>query len=179
MTAARPRLAPVLVRPVDVADVPTVVAIQIEAWRAAYAGIIPAGYLRAMSAAEREGRHLDRLRNPAPGASYLVAERDGRIVGMGACGPARDDDLDPATTGEIYALYADPTAWSTGVGAALMRTCEATLRDAGFSRLTLWVLAGNVRGRTFYERRGMRPDGTEQVLDLGAPVLEVRYAADL
>jgi GNAT superfamily N-acetyltransferase len=132
-----------------------------------------------MSAAERESRHLARLRDPAHGASYLLAERDGRIVGMASAGPSRDDDADAESTGEIYALYAAPGAWSTGVGSALMTALVEALRIAGFRRLTLWVLADNRRGRTFYERWGMRPDGSTKVLDLGAPVEEVRYVLDL
>ena len=153
--------------------------LQVASWREAYAGIIPAGYLAAMSAAEREQRHLARVTDPEPRAAYLLAERDGRIVGMTNVGPARDDDLDRSATGEIRAMYADPTAWSSGVGAALMQAALAHLTASGFSRVTLWVLEGNARARRFYERWGFGLDGTRQVVELGAPVAEVRYTLDL
>jgi len=179
MTAARPRLAPPTVRPVEVADIAEVVALQVAAWRGAYGGIIPDDYLRAMSAAEREGRHFERMRDHARGASYLLAERDGEVVGMASAGPARDDDLDAETVGEIYALYAAPSAWSTGVGSALMDECTAQLREAGYLHVSLWVLADNTRGRRFYEHRGMHTDGGVKVLDFGTAVAEVRYAMDL
>lgn len=179
MTAARPRLAAPVVRPVRAGDVPGVVALQVAAWRAAYAGIIPTGYLRAMSAAERESRHLERLRNPAPGSVYLLAERGDELAGMAAAGPVRDSDLDPQRIGEVYAMYAAPAAWSTGVGTALMTACVTSLRDSGFERATLWVLERNRRGRAFYERCGWWPEGATQVLDLGGPVREVRYGTDL
>ena len=178
MTAARPRLPPVVVRAVTPDDVPAVVKVQVASWRAAYAGIIPDGYLRAMSAAERESRHLARLRQAERGSAYLLAERDGEVVGMAFAGAARDDDLD-ATVGEVYALYAVPHAWSTGVGGALMAACVDALRAAGFRRAVLWMLSANDRARRFYERWGFAPDGATKVEDLGAPVTQTRYAADL
>ena len=160
-------------------DVAAVTRLQVASWRAAYAGIIPAGYLAAMSAAEREQRHLARVRDPEPRARYLLAERDGSVVGMAEVGPTRDDDLDPVTTGEVRAMYAEPGAWSTGVGTALMRACLEHLAAAGFHCVTLWVLEDNARARAFYERWGFRADGGRQVVDLGAPVAEVRYILDL
>lgn len=173
------RLPPALVRPVTPADVPSVVALQIASWRAAYAGIIPDDYLRAMSTAEREGRHLERLRRAGPRSAYLLAERAGSVVGMALTGPVRDADLDPEQVGEVQALYAAPDAWSTGVGAALMDSCLDHLRCAGFARVALWVLERNGRARRFYERWGLTTDGARRLEDLGAPVAEVRYLADL
>ena len=78
-----------VVRAVAPADVPAVTRLQVASWRAAYAGIIPARYLAAMSAAEREQRHLARVTDPEPRASYLLAERAGDVVGMANVGPAR------------------------------------------------------------------------------------------
>jgi GNAT superfamily N-acetyltransferase len=167
-----------VIRPVTPADVTAVTRLQIASWRAAYAGIIPAGYLAAMSAAERERRHLARVNDPEPRAAYLLAERDGVVVGMANIGPTRDGDLDADVTGEIRAMYVVPEAWSSGVGAALMRTSLARLRAAGFARATLWVLERNSRARVFYERWGFTADGTRRVEDLGAPVGEVRYATE-
>jgi GNAT superfamily N-acetyltransferase len=168
-----------VVRDVTPGDVAAGTRLQVASWREAYAGIIPAGYLAAMSAAEREQRHLARVTDPEPRAAYLLAERDGRIVGMTNVGPARDDGLDPSTTGEIRAMYADPGAWSTGVGAALMHAALARLIRGGFTAVTLWVLEDNARARLFYERWGFRLDGARQVVELGAPVAEVRYALAL
>jgi GNAT superfamily N-acetyltransferase len=164
-----------VVRAVTPADVAAVTRLQVASWRAAYAGIIPAGYLAAMSAAEREQRHLARVSDPEPRASYLLAERGGVTIGMANVGPARDDDLDAARVGEIRAMYADPSAWSTGVGSALMRASLDHLRAVGLVDVTLWVLEDNLRARAFYGRWGFRPDGARQVVELGRPVPEIRY----
>ncbi|HMC72191.1 MAG TPA: GNAT family N-acetyltransferase, partial [Mycobacteriales bacterium] len=164
---------------VTAADVAAVTRLQVASWREAYAGIIPSGYLAAMSAAEREQRHLARVQDPEPRAAYLLAERDGSILGMTNVGPARDEDLDPAAVGEIRAMYVDPPAWSTGVGAALMHAALEHLLRHGAGAVTLWVLEGNARARAFYERWGFRPDGSRQVVELGQPVPEVRYYRQL
>ena len=168
-----------VVRAVTPADVAAVTRLQVASWREAYAGIIPAGYLAAMSAAEREQRHLARVQDPEPRAAYLLAEQDGAIRGMTNVGPARDDDLDPAAVGEIRAIYVDPPAWSTGVGAALMRAALDHLVRHGARAVTLWVLEGNARARAFYERWGFRPDGQRQIVELGQAVPEVRYYRQL
>ena len=161
------------------ADVAAVTRLQVASWQEAYAGIIPAGYLAAMSAAEREQRHLARVRDPEPRAAYLLAERGGAILGMTDIGPARDSDFDAVVVGEIRAMYVDPPAWSTGVGAALMNAALAHLVSHGARAVALWVLEGNARARAFYERWGFRPDGERQVVELGAAVPEVRYYRQL
>ena len=46
----------------------------------------------------------------------------------------------------------------------------------GLDPLILWVLAGNVRGRLFYDAMGWRADGSSRPIDFGGtPVEEVRY----
>jgi GNAT superfamily N-acetyltransferase len=100
-------------------------------------------------------------------------------VGMANVGPARDDDLDADRVGEIRAMYADPSAWSTGVGSALMRASMDHLRGCGQVDVTLWVLEDNLRARAFYERWGFRPDGARQVVELGRAVPEIRYYRQL
>lgn len=157
-----------------------IAAVQVASWRAAYAGIIPAGHLAAMSAAERAERHTRRIAQPPPRSVDLVAEQDDSVVGWAGAGPSRDSDVDITVTGEIYAIYADPAVWSTGVGAALMAAALDHLRTAGFGAATLWVLERNDRARRFYERWGFHTDGGRQIIEVGPGVPEVRYLlADL
>jgi GNAT superfamily N-acetyltransferase len=75
------------------------------------------------------------------------------------CGRSRDRDLDPAATGELYALYVHPDAWGDGHGSVLHEAAVKHLAANGFGSAVLWVLAGNRRGRRFYERHGWRTDG--------------------
>jgi RimJ/RimL family protein N-acetyltransferase len=77
---------------------------------------------------------------------FLVAERDGEIVGylqfgVGNRGP------------ELYRVYADPAHYGTGVGSALLG--ELHRRISG--RVPAYVLdvhSRNERGRRFYDRNG-------------------------
>ena len=46
-----------------------------------------------------------------------------------------------------------------GVGRMLMAEARRRLAEDGFSEAILWVLQGNDRARSFYEREGWEPDG--------------------
>jgi GNAT superfamily N-acetyltransferase len=115
---------------------------------------------------ERSGRHT------------LVAVDDGAICGHVTFGRARDDDM--ARSGEVLALYVDPTLWGAGIGRALIVAASAQLTAAGHERAYLWVLSTNTRAQQFYERMGWRADGDERTdVIAGIPVHEVRYVTAL
>jgi GNAT superfamily N-acetyltransferase len=116
------------------------------------------------------------LARPAPRQALFVAEDDdGTVTGFVHVLPSRDDDGDERT-GEVTSIYADPSAWGTGTGRALMAAAEQTLRGSGFTCATLWVLRDNDRARRFYEAAGWSPDGaTKDDVVAGAAVAEVRY----
>ena len=86
----------------------------------------------------------------------------------------------PAACGEIYALYVDPHAWSTGTGQQLHDGALAVLTADGSTVVTLWVLTSNDRARRFYSRRGWQLDGATKIVELDAVTLsEVRYKRTL
>ena len=102
----------------------------------------------------------------------LVAEDGGSVVGFASCGESRD----AAGEGELYAIYALPEAWGSGVGRALMAAALEALRASGFATASLWVLEDNPRARRFYEREGWTPDGGRRGEELlGVAITEVRY----
>jgi GNAT superfamily N-acetyltransferase len=107
-------------------------------------------------------------------AEELVAERDGRVVGLIVVGLSRDPDA-PTNGGEVRALYVDPPAWRTGVGSALLAAGLEVLRDSGYVAAALWSFAENSRANDFYEDQGFERDGAEQRRDEFGGVLEVRY----
>jgi ribosomal protein S18 acetylase RimI-like enzyme len=61
--------------------------------------------------------------------------------------------------GEIYALYVDPGRYEGGVGRMLMAHARRRLKEQGFEAAVLWVLQGNERAASFYEREGWAADG--------------------
>jgi len=81
----------------------------------------------------------------ASGETFLVARRDGRLVG--AVGYARDGDVV-----DIHRLVVDPAAFRGGIATALLDALEARERDA--ARWTVGTGAANAPARALYERRG-------------------------
>jgi predicted N-acetyltransferase YhbS len=83
--------------------------------------------------------------------TYFVAEIDRELVGCGGWSRRRtlyggdqtksgedEEYLDPATeAARIRAFFVHPGWARRGIGSALMRTCEAAARAAGFTRLEL------------------------------------------
>ncbi|MFF1356809.1 GNAT family N-acetyltransferase [Streptomyces sp. NPDC058297] len=163
------------VRDMADADCEAVAGIRVRGWRTAYAGLMPASYLAALSIEEDAARRRERLALAGSSVVNVVAERAGDLVGWACHGPSRDDDLPPGEA-ELYAIYVHDGQLSTGVGRALLHTCLDRCADAGYERIRLWVLKGNARARRFYERAGFTPDGAEEPYEVdGEPVPEVRY----
>jgi GNAT superfamily N-acetyltransferase len=166
------------IRLAEADDAEAIAAIQIAAWRTAYAGFLPAPFLDGLDVAARADQWRTRI-GPAmrPGAPTFVALDEGEVVrGFTHTGPTRDDDLDPAGRAEIYTIYVDPATWRHGIGSALLRAVDEFWRPSDVHELVLWAFKDNADGRAFYERLGWRTDGAEQVDDFGsAHPVEVRY----
>ncbi|MET0781997.1 MAG: GNAT family N-acetyltransferase [Microbacterium sp.] len=152
----------VTVRVAERGDARSITIVRIETWRAAYDGLIVPEALDRMDVDREAQRRADLWdeHHSDPRRTELVAEVDGQVAGWAAIGPSLDDDL--PDEGQLYAIYALPQFWSAGVGHALMTDAEARLRGAGFERAHLWVLEGNERAASFYERHGWREDGAVQ-----------------
>jgi GNAT superfamily N-acetyltransferase len=151
----------------------------VHSWRHAYRGVLPDGYLDALSVGDRETMWLGSFSDPAPRSGAFVAEAGGIVVGFASFAPTRDEDA-ATTTGEIPAIYVSPEVLGAGVGRDLFAAAIDGLREAGFSRATLWVLEANQRARRFYEKAGWTWDGTvsHHMFDCAnEPV--VRYGSDL
>ena len=141
-------------------------------WQSAYRHVYPAADLDALPIDPERWR--SRLHVPPPGWTTMVCEHEGRVVGFASAGPSRDED----ELGELYAIYVEPEAWSTGAGRALMTAAEQRLA-AEYDAALLWVLEDNPRARGFYERGGWVPDGVRKAEErLGVRAPEVRYRKD-
>jgi GNAT superfamily N-acetyltransferase len=170
------RLAPATIREARASDVADTVRLRAESWRTAYAGIMPPAYLDAIdTGSEAIAREARYQRESPPDRHGLVAERDGRVVAFCLCGPERPNPRrvpGAAVRGEVYALYAHPDSWSTGVGRQLLAAARQALAADGLAEAVLWVLERNARARAFYERQGLRPTGERTELRLGGVVLQ-------
>lgn len=172
------RPATIVVRLARLDDAAAIADLHVRSWRAAYRGIVPDAILDGLSIEQRVEfwqRRIRREADPsAEGRIWVVVEGD-RVAGLAATRPATDPDLDPGT-GELAAIYLAPEAWSRGLGSALFGAAVEDLRARGLAPLVLWVIEANARGRRFYERWGLRPDGARHEIDFdGTPVDEIRY----
>ena len=106
--------------------------------------------------------------------TYLVAERDGRLVGCGGwslrrkayAGPAHSQAdaarLDPLTEPtHIRAMFTAPDVARQGVGRAILTAAEGAARAAGFRRARL---GATLSGEAFYRRSGYVEIGRESAL---------------
>ncbi|MBB4957405.1 GNAT superfamily N-acetyltransferase [Micromonospora polyrhachis] len=182
-------------------DALAIAGVHVRAWQAGYAGIMPAEVLDRLNVAAWAQRRRERgTAEPEHPFRTLVATADDSdsdsdsdseeiVVGFATVGPYRTgqdpEDLDHRY-GEILTMYVEPTRWGTGIGRALLAAAVTELAGRGWTELRLWVLAENSRGRRFYERAGLAPDGDRTVFRLqwsrGRPpvgLVELRYAARL
>jgi GNAT superfamily N-acetyltransferase len=168
---------PATLRSATADDVDAFVAMKNDAWRWAYADILPAQHLAALSVDEQADAWRARLAGDR--VWVFVAIDDGRVVGVAGADRSGDDDAG-ASTGELGMLYLDREHVGRGLGRALHDRALHALRTGGFDRATLWVLEANRRGRGFYEHMGWAPDGVrgDHMIECANHPM-VRYAIDL
>lgn len=135
-------------------------------------GPVAAGPSPAVGALRPGDPNAGRPRDPKHGISKHSKER---VRQPAPAGPLTAAGL-AGETGEVYAIYLAPAAWSTGTGRALMDAALAGLRADGYRRVVLWVLTGNARARRFYHKAGFAPDGATNILVGLGGVEELRYA---
>ncbi len=167
------------VRSAQHSDAAAIARIHVAAWQAAYAGLIDAAFLAALSVGQREALWSQAIANGSP-ELLLAHDDDGAVAGWVALGPCRDADA-PATRGEIWAIYVAPARWGQGVGRLLWQhACERMLAQ-GWTEASLWVLAANERASRFYAAQGFEPEprSDRTIAVAGAPLIEVRQICPL
>ena len=125
---------------------------------------MPAEYLDALDPRDRAATYTFESEGPAaPKTVLAVGEENDEEVVLGFTTFCSSRDADVPGVGEIVALYVDPDRHEGGVGRLLMAEARRRLAEAGFTDGLLWVLDGNDRAASFYEREGWQPDGAKRV----------------
>jgi GNAT superfamily N-acetyltransferase len=130
-------------------------------WRYAYRGILPQAVLDALEPTARAERFRERLATQGERCQVWVAQGDEALRGVVWFGSAGEHPIHPAPagTGEIMALYLEPSWFGSGLADRMASEAEGWLA-ARFGTSMLWVLEDNHRARRFYTRRGWLADGT-------------------
>ena len=149
------------IRPATVQDAAGIARVYVDAWRSAYAAILPHRVLLGMTY-ERQTRDWSRIIGDAAQQAMVAAEADDGVVGVTSFGLARRGDRpasglfaaeQDAKAGEIYTLYVQPEFQDRGIGRQLLTAAFAALAGNGYRCSFLWVLRDNP-SRYFYERVG-------------------------
>lgn len=144
-------------RPATVADAPAIAALHVASWRAAYRNLAPAEVFAAMDEPLRLRRWTVTLSMPRDRQAVLLAERAGRLVGMGMA--ASPSDAVFGARGEISSLYLDPAVQRLGLGRRLMAALAARIAGWGYDGAALGVVVGNEPAIAFYQALGGRVAG--------------------
>jgi GNAT superfamily N-acetyltransferase len=175
----------VVVRRAGRSDAERLARINIDAWRAAYTGIVTPALLDDMRLDHYVETWRSRLTDDdSPERVVLVGEIDGTVATYCAGGPYRPQtdaaDDDTKRWGEIYAIYTHPSQQEHGAGSAVHEAFLDRLSRQGYETAALWVLRANASGRRWYANRGWRPDGaTTDWVSTGVVLPEIRLRLNL
>src|SRR5437879_151675 len=106
-----------LIRDATPEDAPAIARIHVASWQAAYRGQLPDELLDGLSVPRRQ--EFWRVAAARPGHSLLVADEGGGVAGFVSSAATQDLDGDPTSTGEVRAIYVDPSAYGRGIGHGL------------------------------------------------------------
>jgi L-amino acid N-acyltransferase YncA len=155
----------IVVRPAEASDARGIAEVHVQAWREAYAHLVPTENLDRLSVDQRELRWSEILQGTA--ASHWVAVDDERVIGFAGSGPSQEPDA--AREVQLWTLYVLASHYGSGAGQLLL---DAALGDA---TAVLWVADDNPRARAFYARNGFVPDGVTKTGPVaGTEILEAR-----
>ena len=157
-------------------DAAGIARVHVDAWRDAYAALLPSEHLTGLDYAKRAMDWARILARPRAAQHTLVAEAEGDIVGFCGFGPVRSGP----GTGEIYGLYVAADWREQGIGRNLIDRAFDTLRKHGCTSVVIWCLEGNFAARGFYARCGGRLLQEARIEEVaGMPLPTVGFQWDL
>jgi len=146
-----PDMDEITIRSASARDAGDIAKLDVETWRAAYAGVLSTPYLVGLSERRREAGWRSVILHE-PRDVRVAVDASGAILGFGSCGPSRGErDF----TGEVFTLYVAPDWQNRGIGRRLLMALFRRLVAAGRGSAIVWVLRDNP-SRFFYERLGGR-----------------------
>src|SRR6266540_617926 len=170
---------PVSVRAAGLADVPEIARIQLDTWRQAYSGWLPAPVLDQIAPADAELTWRQAVTEPPTRRHHvLIAQEQEWPVGFVAFGPSPDDEGGPV--GMIDAMLVEPRWGRRGHGSRLLAATVDHMRADGMRTALVWVPEPDAASLAFYTSAGWERDGYARSLEAdGASVTEVRLHVSL
>ncbi len=162
------------IRPAVASDVHAITAIHIASWQMTYMGFMSDAHLEHLSIEKRQQFWQDAIEHGEP--QLHVAVHSGKtgeeIVGFVGFDRSRDAQTKP-TTGEIWAIYVQPTWVGKGVGLALWDCAREGLLEEECTDVTLWLLLCNEHALAFFDAAGFKREmNTIKTVEIGGAKLE-------
>lgn len=145
------------IRRAEAKDAHAIATVRITGWKQSYKGMMPDELLDKLDIDADAERLREAFADRENKSLRFVVELEGKIVGMGACGKARNTEDDRC--GEVYAIYLLNEAKGQGIGRNFMREMVEVLMANGYESLQVRVLESNEPARKFYEKLGGRVAG--------------------
>src|SRR6185312_2584790 len=142
-------MSAITIRAARPGDARRIARLDVETWRATYAGILTTPFLVGLSAQRREIGWATVIERE-PRDVLVAVDSDGTIQGFGSCGRCRGGS---EFAGEVYTLYVAPDWQNQGIGRLLLRGLFERLVAQGCGSAIIWVLRDNP-ARFFYRRLG-------------------------
>ena len=163
-------------------DASAMARIQVAAWRANYAELIPTAQLDALDPAQLAERWAMTISTPKEARMrVLVALERAAVRGFALVHPSYDPDSDQIADGEIGELIIDPEHQREGHGSRLLQAAIDTLTADTFTRAVWWVGSTDDALRRFVSESGWEPDGAHRELaaEDGSTVKQIRLHTSL
>ena len=130
-------------------DAAAIANVHVSSWLAAYEKIVPASVLAVQSVEKQETFWRDTI-NKSTCSLFVAVAPNNEIVGFVSFGPCRTRNA----IGEVYAIYARPYYFLTGIGRKLWEVARQHLKAAEFHKIIALVITNNHAARGFYEHVG-------------------------
>jgi ribosomal protein S18 acetylase RimI-like enzyme len=157
------------VRPAVESDAQQVAAVHATSSHAAYEGVAP-DTAQSLPMAKRVAFWRDAIEYGEP--LVQVALQGAGVAGFVGYDRSRDPKSKP-TTGEIWALYVEPSHWGRGAGLALWDAAREGLIEEGCTEVTAWIPLCNDRALRFFELAGFKRElNTAKTALIGGVKLE-------
>jgi GNAT superfamily N-acetyltransferase len=165
------------IRPATDSDAQQVAAVHTTSSHAAYEALIPSG-LPSLSIDKRRAFWRDAIEYGEP--LVQVALDGDRVIGFVGYDRSRDPKSKP-TTGEIWALYVEPSHWGHGAGLALWDAAREGLLEEGCTEVSLWIPLCNERALRFAELAGFKRElsSAKTAVMAGVKLEEIRLRRPL
>ncbi len=143
------------IRKAEIGDSFEIAKVHVDCWRTTYKGIVPDEKLDGMSYEKSDLKWKAIFTDsPHPFCSFLVAEKNGKIIGF--CSGGKIRKLSKRTEGyegEIKAIYILKEHQKKGLGKKIIALYEEIFRQNKIFSYIIWVLKDN-ESKNFYRKLG-------------------------